>query len=1131
MSTTLNAKQIIEKLKAVVDADSSAADFTFSGEMNAAKNKIKSGDECINLIGSNLVVYSSESEEGQQERAEIKRLLEQVLQKSEMREERAEKVRERVLCALQSVEDMLRTLKSDLYQKLDRIAQERYKNARENLFLLLNEMWQGKRDPNYAKHVREWSYKVLEYAPDDFYACFCLKIFAEKRNLRDVHDFLSHNAEGRTQDEILFVLRTTLLFYEAGYPVEIWIAEIKGDEALKNYFEKKFREEKNHLSDELYNPAVERDVFVAYSHKDVDLAWEVVRYLEETEEWECFFAVRNLRQCDGSAFDDALKTALNHCKVFLFISTANSRDKDCYAQQEMEFIRDFDRARYEAKAEDAVVGCAYDKISRKYKMPRVEYLVGDHYGDTKRTDKETRKFFSGLSYCKDMDALGERVYGIIKEGAWLPAEPTPQKVAEAVVTTAPIVEEKKTPKKYCVTCLTECEVGVKFCPECGKKEFVFTKEEAESIKSSKYCASCLTANPASAKFCKECGNTEFADTYEEAKELKELAEQIAAEETREKQAAAWAQEAEDYFYGTNGKEQDDDKTAEFAKKAAEAGNVDGQFWLGYCYDQGIGVEQSSEQAVVWYTKAAERGHAEAQNNLGVCYENGDGIDQSWNKAVYWYKKAADQGSPDGLFNLGDCYEKGNGVVKSLEKAIELYQKAAKKGNQNAIDRLESIAEEKRRAEDAARKQKEEETRKQQEAVARKREEEARKRKEEEAQRQREEAARKQREEDARRQKEEALRQKEEVARKQREKEVLLEQAEEWSRIADEYYFGIRGKEKDLVKAVFLYKKAAEDGYAHAQFNLGYCYECGEGVTKSLEKAVEWYTKAANQGLDRAQFNLGLCYQYGKGVAVSIPKAIEWYEKAAAQGHEGAQKVLKKLKEEQISPSELKKNSATWSSAGDDYYWGRNGTSRDLAKAAKCYSEGAEEGEDAAQYSLACCYRYGYGVPRSDEKAATWFLMAAERNNKNAQLELAFCYQLGKGTYRSHKEAKKWFAKLEKSRLDRAKIHINTFSKPGINFALNVFRLYPNDPGIQFYMGLCYEFGLGYKQSYAKAVECFRKGALQGDFSAQFELGYCYEMGLGVAKSIESAIVWYKKAAAQEDFEAEGRLQALGVYSY
>jgi TPR repeat protein len=53
--------------------------------------------------------------------------------------------------------------------------------------------------------------------------------------------------------------------------------------------------------------------------------------------------------------------------------------------------------------------------------------------------------------------------------------------------------------------------------------------------------------------------------------------------------------------------------------------------------------------------------------------------------------------------------------------------------------------------------------------------------------------------------------------------------------------------KDLGKAAELYQKAADQGNANAQNNLGVSYENGQGVPKDLRKAAELYQKAADQG--------------------------------------------------------------------------------------------------------------------------------------------------------------------------------------------------------------------------------------------------------------------------------------------
>jgi TPR repeat protein len=58
-------------------------------------------------------------------------------------------------------------------------------------------------------------------------------------------------------------------------------------------------------------------------------------------------------------------------------------------------------------------------------------------------------------------------------------------------------------------------------------------------------------------------------------------------------------------------------------------------------------------------------------------------------------------------------------------------------------------------------------------------------------------------------------------------------------------------EKNYVEAVKWYHKAAEQGDASAQFNLGWCFNNGRGVAEDPVEVVKWYRKAAEQGNARA----------------------------------------------------------------------------------------------------------------------------------------------------------------------------------------------------------------------------------------------------------------------------------------
>ena len=72
------------------------------------------------------------------------------------------------------------------------------------------------------------------------------------------------------------------------------------------------------------------------------------------------------------------------------------------------------------------------------------------------------------------------------------------------------------------------------------------------------------------------------------------------------------------------------------------------------------------------------------------------------------------------------------------------------------------------------------------------------------------------------------------------------------------------------------------------------YRNGHGVDVNHKKAFEWYEKAAEQGHAYAQYNLGVMYERGLCVDQSDSIAMRWYGKAAAQSHKGAQEQINKI---------------------------------------------------------------------------------------------------------------------------------------------------------------------------------------------------------------------------------------------
>ena len=92
-------------------------------------------------------------------------------------------------------------------------------------------------------------------------------------------------------------------------------------------------------------------------------------------------------------------------------------------------------------------------------------------------------------------------------------------------------------------------------------------------------------------------------------------------------------------------------------------------------------------------------------------------------------------------------------------------------------------------------------------------------------------------------------------------------------------------------ALALWLPLAEQGDMHAQSNLGFMYEYGQGTARDEQQAAYWYRQSARNGLAVAQFNLALMYANGGGIRKDPLRAAYWFRQAAEQGLADAQYQL------------------------------------------------------------------------------------------------------------------------------------------------------------------------------------------------------------------------------------------------
>ena len=72
------------------------------------------------------------------------------------------------------------------------------------------------------------------------------------------------------------------------------------------------------------------------------------------------------------------------------------------------------------------------------------------------------------------------------------------------------------------------------------------------------------------------------------------------------------------------------------------------------------------------------------------------------------------------------------------------------------------------------------------------------------------------------------------------------------------------------------------------------YGSGQGVEQDFKEAVKWYQKAAEQGFADAQFSLGVVYANGQGVEQNYVTAYAWWNIAATNGNQKVKKGLSQI---------------------------------------------------------------------------------------------------------------------------------------------------------------------------------------------------------------------------------------------
>lgn len=282
--------------------------------------------------------------------------------------------------------------------------------------------------------------------------------------------------------------------------------------------------------------------------------------------------------------------------------------------------------------------------------------------------------------------------------------------------------------------------------------------------------------------------------------------------------------------------------------------------------------------------------------------------------------------------------------------------------------------------------------------------------------------------------------------------------EAYSVLGQIYLEGL-GVDKNEKEGLKYYEKAANGGDADAQNIVGNLFSNKNFGWYNLDNAFKYYQMAAAQNHLYGMFNYGLCYVTGDGCNIDILQANEWIGKAAEAGCVEAQEWL--ANNEGIN-EESTDETYDWTGMTPDdeiNYANEALTNNDESKAKESVAilkKYANLDEPRAQFNLALCYHFGYGIKQNYQVAASWFNKSAKLGFAPSMYQLGEKYEEGHGCTVDMTEAAKWYRK-----------------------AANLGM-----PEAQFRLGLCYINGTGVVGNRQKGIDFIKKAAEQNLTGAQ-----------------------------------------------
>ncbi|MEZ4490200.1 MAG: tetratricopeptide repeat protein [Cyanobacteriota/Melainabacteria group bacterium] len=374
-------------------------------------------------------------------------------------------------------------------------------------------------------------------------------------------------------------------------------------------------------------------------------------------------------------------------------------------------------------------------------------------------------------------------------------------------------------------------------------------------------------------------------------------------------------------------------------------------------------------------------------------------------------------------------------------------------------------------------------------------------------------------------------------------------------LAEYYYSGSAGFDKDFDKALYWYRKAAEKKHEGALFALGKIFEEGIIVVPDRRRAMSYYLQAANRGERRAQVKVGMMHlgrikNLGSGEdkakalnqsdQENLDQALSWLGKAADRDDRAAMARLADLYLAGYGAPEDRKKALPYllraAELGDSgaqlraglFYLSGENLEKNPERGIKLLEEASIHGNVEALYHLGV-------VAQDPERARHYLELAAEKGSCPSQELLGRMCEEGLGGSKNIYNAIKWYEHAAENGSVPAMARLGTLYsrddgelKPDSEKALFYTRAAARaeNPEALRNLGLFFRTGFGVFQNQNKALHMFKAAADKGDAQAMYHLGECYEYGYGCFKNMNQAKVWYERARDEGSADASARLQAF-----